>query len=193
MTTEKIFRSIALGAIALGVGLFALRTVLPNASAPSSYGTAENPAAHARDPIHLIPADARLVQPDFSFRDADGTLHHLKDDVGNHPVLIHFWATWCGPCLPELPGLNTLNKAENARLIVLPIALDRDAIPTVQKFFADNHIDALPALAPGADLPIPEALPTSILLDKQGRVAWKTAGAHPWNGPDTAAILTELN
>ena len=179
-----------MGAIALGLGMLALRNVVTHtANGPQ----AESPAAHARDPISLIPATQRIEQPDFTYSGVDGTLHHLKDDLGKHPVLLHFWATWCGPCIPELPGLSALIKSEGSRLLVLPIALDRDAIPTVQKFFAEKQLDGLPALAPGADLPIPEALPTSILLDKQGRIAWKTAGAHPWDGPDTAIILNELN
>ena len=192
MTAQTLLRSVALGAIALGLGMLVLRPLIVQTDSPA--GTAAvNPAAHARDPIALIASDKRTAMPDFGYSDALGKTHRLRDDVGDRPILIHFWATWCGPCLPELPGLEALSAREATRLRLLPISLDQHTIATVGKFFADRHLESLPILAPSSDLPIPSALPTSILLDKQGRVAWTTAGAHPWDGADVGAALAILN
>ena len=142
--------------------------------------------------IALIAEADRAALPDFAFRDDQGTLRHVRDEIGPHPVLIHFWATWCRPCLPEVPSLDVWAKTQAEKVRVLPLALDRDAVPKVQKFFAERQIQSLPILAPEPGSPTPAALPASILVDRRGRIAWSAVGAHSWDGTDVIQALDRL-
>jgi thiol-disulfide isomerase/thioredoxin len=189
MEAYRYLRMIAIGAIGLGVGLLVLRPAV--IAPPVDHGQA-NPAAHARDPIQLIDTKDRASFPDFGYRDEKGISHRFSDLVGKKPILVHFWATWCGPCLPELPEVNDLAVRLGERLTVFPVSLDRDALTVVRKFLDERHFADLSVIAPDPDLELPQALPTSVLVDKTGKVAWKTAGAHPWNGPDLDAALKAL-
>jgi len=190
MDAVKFFRTIAFGAIAIGFGLLGLRNYIDGP--PDPVPLRANPAAHARDPIALTDPAQRPPMTDFVYLDAENVRHQARDEWRERPVLIHFWATWCGPCLPELPGLAAVVAKEEGRLTVLPVSLDRDGIATVQKFLEDKPFKSLPVLASGPDFPIPSALPTSILVDRNGRIAWTTAGAHPWDGPDLDQALDTL-
>ena len=143
-------------------------------------------------PITLLDVANRKPMPDFAFHDAQGSLHHLRDEVGSRPVLVHFWATWCGPCGPEIPVLDRLAAQQGQHLTILPLALDRDAIPKVLEFYARKQIKALPILAPEADAPLPQALPSSILVDADGRIAWSAMGAQAWDSPGMAAVIKSL-
>ena len=142
--------------------------------------------------IVLIAESDRAALPDFAFRDDRGTLRHMRDEIGPRPLLIHFWATWCRPCLPEVPSLDALAKTQAGKVRVLPLALDRDAVPKVQKFFAERQIQFLPILAPEPGAPTPAALPASILVDRMGRIAWSAVGAHSWDGTDVMQALDRL-
>lgn len=185
------YRNIILAGLGL-LTVLALRQMLitePGAL-PRVFG---NPAANAREPIHLTDQKDRVAFRNFAFRDEDGHLRHLNDSVGQRPVLLHFWATWCAPCLPELPELDALAQREGQRLTVLPIPLDGDAIAAARAFYNERRLKTLPILAPADDAPIPQALPTSVLIDKNGKTAWSTVGAHPWNGADVDTALDALN
>ncbi len=191
METFRLFRLIALGALGLGAGLLLSRPFV--VQDPSGPGQLDNPAAHAREPIRLIAANDRVTVADFGFKDEQGKTHRLSELVGQRPILIHFWATWCVPCLPELPELDGVAARDGQRLTLLPLSLDRDALTVARTFLDGKHLAALAVFAPETDAPLPQALPTSILVDKSGKVAWTTAGAHPWGGADLDAALKALD
>jgi peroxiredoxin len=63
--------------------------------------------------------------PNFELKDIDGKTFKLGDQLGRGPILIDFWATWCKPCLRELPHLETLRKKyESQQLLVVAISVD---------------------------------------------------------------------
>jgi len=112
--------------------------------------------------------------PDFSLSDIDGKQRSITDWSGR-PLLINFWATWCAPCLREMPLLQKLQDQRGDKLQVIGIAVDR--MPAVQRFLAEAGVsypvlvgqqDAMDA----AELFGPEflALPFSIFIGADGSV-----------------------
>jgi peroxiredoxin len=111
------------------------------------------------------------VAADFSFQDVQGKMQRLSDYRGRW-VLVNFWATWCPPCLNELPELNALfNSHKNKDLAVIGIAMEY-ASPKVVTDFVKKHGISYPivlgtnkTLAQIGDL---EVLPTSYLYNPAG-------------------------
>lgn len=130
--------------------------------------------------IAHIPADVDVanvgdLRPDLVLLDLDGKEHHLSEFHGQR-VLINFWASWCVPCLAEMPALNAArhNFADRG-VIVLGIAMDEPE--RVRSFLAAHPVD-YPILIgqvgpPSTSLQLgdtDEVLPFSVLLDANGRV-----------------------
>ena len=73
----------------------------------------------------LVPTDPPVAVPDIAFISADGSEHHLAEFVG-HGMVINLWATWCVPCVAEMPALAALSKAlAPDDIAVLPLSSDR--------------------------------------------------------------------
>ena len=114
-----------------------------------------------------------------AFVDASGTRHTLAEEKGK-VVVVDVWATWCPPCLKSLPGLAKLAAAGGNDYTVIPISVDDDGFKAVTPFL-QSHPDfaALPGLVPDgakglAPLGAVSAIPTTFLLDREGKVldAW---------------------
>jgi len=121
----------------------------------------------------------RKALPDFRLSDLSGSQWRLSDHRGQ-VVLLNFWATWCDACRYETPDLVRVARHYSGHgLYVLGIDMDRDAAASVPAFVREYRIPYQVVLADSsfglADQV--EALPTSVLLDRQGRVAWTHVGA----------------
>ena len=131
--------------------------------------------------------------PDYAFNDADGKPVTLASFRGT-PVLLNLWATWCGPCVKELPTLDALAKRENGKLHV--VALSQDMDPAKVAPFLRNH--RITTLQPFTDakmawLPAVTAnLPTTLLFDSAGKEVWRTTGDLDWTGPAATKALAEV-
>lgn len=167
-------------------------------------GKREAAATRADDPkapLALItPADRRPL-PAISFVDEGGETRSLGDLRGR-PLVVSFWATWCTPCVAELPTLDALAGAlaeeadEAVAPRVLALSQDRGGAATVRAFFARvgiSHLDILvdPAGAAARALKAP-GLPLTVVVDAQGREAARHAGARDWSAPDVRAVLSTL-
>lgn len=134
--------------------------------------------------------------PDLKFEDADGNTHTLHEFLGK-PVLLNIWATWCGPCVEELPSLAALApRAAKDGIVVLPLSVDRGGTGRVRSFYASHGIDALPAWN-DSEGTATEALglhgvPTTFLIDADGRTVAKLEGAADWNAGPVLGKLREL-
>lgn len=154
--------------------------VAPGAApAPVAAGTIDR--SHAGEPA-----------PAFPFQNADGRTVTLAEFRGT-PTLVNLWATWCGPCVKELPTLDALAKREGGKLHVVALSQDMDPAK-VAPFWANKGLATLKPHTDGkmAWLPAVTAnLPTTILYDANGRELWRTAGELDWTGDAAAKALAE--
>lgn len=143
-------------------------------------------------------AASRSAVPDVTALDETGQERRLSDHLGQI-VLLNFWATWCIPCVKEMPALLRLQQrwqAEKAPALVLPISLDRAGLAKVQEFYAQHGLAPLPLRndkggAAGRAFAL-RGLPTSILIDRKGREIGRFEGDAPWDGPEAAALFNAL-
>jgi thiol-disulfide isomerase/thioredoxin len=112
-----------------------------------------------------------------------------------HPLLVNLWATWCAPCVKELPSLDALAAREKGKLAVVAISEDDGGDAQVGPFFKAHDITALvgytdPRMKMTAPLGV-AGLPTTILFDGHGKEVWRTTGGRDWTSAETAALLAE--
>jgi len=134
--------------------------------------------------------------PDFALTDVSGKQHKLSDHRGKNVMLI-FWATWCGPCLMEIPHLIELRKTtseENLAMLAITYitTMPPNTIDRIREFVRQNrkiNYAVLPADA--ADMPAPynqvNAIPCSFFIDPQGKIKLATEGMMSL--PEIRAIL----
>jgi len=134
--------------------------------------------------------------PDVVFTNPDGGDISLASFHGT-PVLVNLWATWCAPCVKELPTLDRLAQSHDVdgALGVIAVSQDSGPHPSVVAFLGKLRIKDLGAYqdskmglsgALGA-----EVLPTSILVDADGREVWRYVGDLDWTSPEAAKLLSE--
>ena len=126
--------------------------------------------------------------PPVSFQGADGKPTTLAAFKGR-PVLVNLWATWCGPCVKEMPTLD----AAAATIAVAAISQDKDR-PTVAAFFAKQKFVRLqPYLDDtlGFSIGYNASLPMSILFDSTGHEVWRSTGGMDWTSAAARAALAE--
>jgi thiol-disulfide isomerase/thioredoxin len=156
---------------------------------PAVSGPAEPPPAGMLDR-----SQAGSAAPATAFEDADGAPATLADFRGK-PVLLNLWATWCAPCVAEMPTLDRLAAREAGRMHVLTISQDLDGRSKVEAFFAKQGYRNLetwldPQMALMTDLKA-DTLPTTILYDSQGREVWRMVGMEDWESGRAALLLKE--
>ena len=132
--------------------------------------------------------------PEFALSDPSGR-RLTSAELQGKPVLINLWATWCGPCVLEMPMLDKLAVEEAGKLRVVTISEDLQGADKVLPFFAQRKFARLePWLDPDNTLGDHYAtgiLPTTVLYDAQGREVWRMIGGHDWSGPRTTAMLAD--
>lgn len=132
--------------------------------------------------------------PDLQFRDPAGKVLDLGAQDG--PVLVNLWATWCAPCVKEMPQLDALAGALEGEVRVITVSQDLRGAEVVTPFFAKGGYKKLePWLDPDTDLSAqftPEgALPLTILFDASGKEVLRVAGGYDWGSPEAAALVRE--
>ncbi len=130
--------------------------------------------------------------PDFTLADPAGKTLRLASLAGK-PLLVNLWATWCAPCVAELPTLQKL--AQQGKLRVLTVSQDMGEPEKVASFLKERGGPALePWLDPKNDLSFHYAtgtLPTTIYYDAKGREVWRYVGEQDWAGTQAAELLAE--
>ena len=162
---------------------------------------ADTPQANAEastDPIEkgVDRSQKGKPAPDAVFRDPDGGDIRIADFRGT-PVLVNLWATWCAPCVKELPTLDTLaeSHAVDSRLGVIAVSQDMAPQSKVISFLDRLGIEHVGAyhddgMALSGALGV-QVMPTTIVYDSEGKEVWRYIGDLDWTGAEAEQLLSE--
>jgi thiol-disulfide isomerase/thioredoxin len=138
---------------------------------------------------------AGTAAPDFTFIGPDGSDASLKDFAGR-PMLVNLWATWCAPCVAEMPTLDAVAEAYAGQgLQVLTVSQDTQGEKQVGPFFAKRGFKHLKSwLDPENQFGFAYGtgvLPTSVLYGADGKEVARVVGAMDWQGKEAKALIAE--
>ena len=149
-------------------------------SAPAAKPQSTQPARPARIP-------AAVEQPTLRIATLDGKTFDLAEQRGKWAI-VNFWATWCGPCLKEMPELSALD-AMREHIVVIGLAYEDNTVEAMQAFMQEHPVVYPIALVdvydPPKDFETPRGLPMTYIITPEGKVAKK------YTGPVTARMIEE--
>jgi len=176
-----------LGALALAIsGVGAYYSLRPD-SGPAPL------AASGEAGVIRLHAEPRPVAV-AAFEDGQGRKRALAEFQGK-VVLLNVWATWCAPCREEMPALDRLQqKLGGPGFEVLALSIDSGGAEAVKRFYDEIGIRSLaiyvdPSMRATAALGA-VGVPTTLLLDAQGREIGRRAGPAQWDGPEAVRVIT---
>lgn len=131
------------------------------------------------------------VVPSIQFEDKNGKIVSIADLKGK-VVFVNFWATWCPPCIAEMPSINKLRKSLNddSKIVFLMVDMDSDRVKST-KFMVKKKYD-LDVYLPASQLPreyYTGLLPTTLLFDKYGRLIFKHEGGADFTNEEFIEYL----
>lgn len=144
----------------------------------------------------LDPVSPPQDPPDAVFLSQDGAEHHFSEFKGRGMV-VNMWATWCAPCVAEMPSLEALSKALAPHdIAVLPLSSDRGGAEVVQAWYQAHGITFLPVLldrkSAVAGALNARGIPTTVIINTEGKVVARLEGAADWSAPDAQALVRKL-
>jgi peroxiredoxin len=140
-------------------------------------------------------ADVGSTAQDFTARDVDGNTFHLSDHIGKEVVLIDFWATWCQPCLAEMPHLRKMyDDYKSKGFLVVAVSMDGpETIADVPAFAKRNQMNFTVLLDEDSSIASiynpRKSAPLSAIIDKGGHI---TAVREGYNPGDEAYVLKDV-
>jgi thiol-disulfide isomerase/thioredoxin len=188
--SDMSFRStiVSLLATALLIGGCDRQVSAPEQAKPSPAVPA--PSAAAAETIGTLDRSHKgEAAPVAAFQDPAGKPVTMAAFAGK-PVLLNLWATWCAPCVAEMPTLDALAKT----MKVVAVSQDIGGAEKVAPFFAKAGLKQLqPYLDPkvGLSVALNAELPTSILYDSTGHEVWRMTGGMDWTTASARKLLTE--
>jgi thiol-disulfide isomerase/thioredoxin len=140
----------------------------------------------------FIPATPPPPAPTISFADLAGNTLSLSEFAGKI-ILVNLWATWCEPCLREMPSLERLQARLGDKITVVAISEDRGGSKAVEPFIAKLGLKSVKTyLDPKSTAErafAVQGLPTSFLIDREGKVLGRVEGAAEWDSPKLIETL----
>jgi cytochrome c biogenesis protein CcmG/thiol:disulfide interchange protein DsbE len=137
------------------------------------------------------PSEIGRPAPDFTVSDDTGSMH-LANYRGQ-VVLLNFWASWCAPCIEELPSLQQFHH-ENSNYPILAVSIDEDE-DAYKRFLVQRHVDFITIWDPKQTAAIKYGTtgwPETFVIDRQGRIRRRFIGATDWNDPEILRFLKTL-
>jgi len=156
------------------------------------FALSANAAEHAA-PAGLLPLDGRPA-PALKLADMDGHATDLAQLRGGW-VLVHFWATWCGPCKKEMPTLQRMSAqvpATELRVLLVNTAETDDEVFTFLPSVAPDMATLMDRDGKATERWQPRGLPSSFLVDPQGRLRYLALGGRVWDSAEYVAFLRSL-
>lgn len=185
MTTRwRLIVIVLVGAI-VAAGTFAVYMLsgLNDDESPGKLGSIDN----------FLPAREIKPAPLLSFVGEDGeklTLEKFRGKI----VVLNLWATWCTPCIAEMPMLDHLQQQlENVGVVVVALSIDRGGPEVVREFFDEHGIEHLgvyvdPSMRAQTDLSA-IGLPTTIIIDREGNDRGRIVGPAEWDDAEAADLV----
>ena len=129
--------------------------------------------------------------PDFSI--PDGTRSVSLTQFRGKPVVLNFWATWCPPCIQEMPSLVQLQKQLGDKVTILAVSEDDDD-NAYKQFVKDHNVDLLTVrdTKRNNELYGTFKFPETFVIDKDGKIVRKFIGAQEWTSPEIVDYLKKL-
>lgn len=172
---------------------FAMGTARQDGDRPSA-GNLQALAVGDMAGLTVLPAPE--AAPALSFTGDQGNSLSLADYQGR-VLLVNLWATWCAPCVKEMPALDRLAQAFAGQdFALLPISLDVGGPDVVKAFYEKTGIASLPVLidetgrAPNMLGAL--GLPMTVLIDREGRIAARHPGDAEWDSPAAQKIIAAM-
>jgi thiol-disulfide isomerase/thioredoxin len=163
-----------------------------------ALGAADEGEADMPDRTKLgefVPSSQPYPAPAISLSDTTGQ-HVELSELNGKLVLVNLWATWCEPCLREMPSLERLQSRIGERIAVLAVSEDRGGNKTVEPFVAKLGLKSVKVyIDPKSDVGHAfgaRGLPTSFLIDREGKVLGRVEGAAEWDSPKILGVLEPL-
>jgi thiol-disulfide isomerase/thioredoxin len=165
------------------------------AAALSPEALASLEAQREGDMTRLVFHETPKDRVEVPFTDGDGAEVSFKDFAGDI-VFVNFWATWCPPCLKEMPSIDRLAAEMGGEMAVVAISTDRGDIGKPRRWMAENGIETL-ALYHDNGLRTARAAailgqPTTLILDREGREIARFQGDTEWDSPEALALLRAI-
>lgn len=186
-----IAQTMAIGKTRRGVIAFLMAALLGAAVATANAG---QPPLEGRFGERFKLKDVPEPAPEATFRTRDGETVRLADFQGK-VLLVNFWATWCAPCIEEMPTLDALAADMNSKHFqVMAISTDRGGKEKVETFLKnkldltrlDIYLDSKSNLAKAFGL---RGMPTTYLIDADGNVIGSLEGAAHWNSTPVKKLI----
>ncbi len=169
---------------------------LAAAAAGSNYARAQVTLGDLPDAAIGLGGGAPRPAPDLKFFSATGKKLSLAGFRGAG-LVVNIWASWCPPCVAELPSFAAIApKLAASKILVLPISIDYEGLKAVQPFYASHRIANLPILldpdGTTADILGGPGIPITIVINPAGQIVARVDGGANWNTPATLARLHHL-
>ena len=145
-------------------------------------------------------AESNLNQKDFDYnfnvKDLEGrslAFKEYKDKV----VFLNLWATWCGPCRYEMPGIQKLfNSVDSNKIVFVMLSLDREGDLVKVASYAKNNAFTFPVFMSSGNLTsqlnVP-SIPTTFIIDRKGKIVLQHIGSTNYDTDKYRKLLTDLS
>ena len=180
--------------VLLSISIAAIVAFWLSQSSPTSNFTQSQQPPPALQKLVWHPAPIKV--PPVAFKDKDNQDISLTDFSGT-PILLNLWATWCAPCIAEMPALDRLQaNLQEASLVIITLSLDRGGLAEIGPFWEETKLTSLKiyfdaTMNTGQTLGA-RGLPTTLLINSEGLEVARAEGPAEWDSPEVIRYFRHI-